>query len=278
MKSMAKLAALAVFGAALSSTAVMAQPTPDMRSDRITVDYIDPRSPQYDPVMERLKKRRVLEQLAQFLSPLKLPRTLRLRAKQCGEENAFYDPMEWALIICYEYVAGTERDAPGLPTAEGFTREDAIIGGFVDAALHEIGHALFDILDIPVLGREEDGADQVAAFIMTQFGPEVARTTIKGAAYSYKVLGTGRNPVFWDEHGTPTQRFFNYLCIGYGGNPEAFKEFVDKGYLPQSRAASCAREFQQVRKAFAKTILPYIDQELMKKVQATRWLRPEDGQ
>ena len=47
--------------------------------------------------------------------------------------------------------------------------------------------------------------------------------------------------------------------------------------LPKARANGCSREYLQVRRAFAKTILPHIDVDLMKKVQSEKWLRPTDG-
>ena len=85
------------------------------------------------------------------------------------------------------------------------------------------------------------------------------------------------NPKEWsqysDEHGTSSQRFYNTLCLGYGGDPQTFKEFVDKGWLPKERAAGCAAEYQQVRQAFSKTVLPFINQSLIKKVQETDWLK-----
>ncbi len=247
---------------------------------RVTIDYIEPRSPQFQDVYERIKKRKVLEELAEFLAPLRLPRTLRLKTKECGYNNAFYDPLEWSLNICYELVLDGEESAPKTPTKEGITPEDAVVGNLVDTLLHELGHAVFDILNIPVLGREEDAADQFSAFLMLQFGKDVARTGIKGAAYYYiwseSQRGTRAFP-FYDVHGTPQQRLYNYLCLGYGGEPAAFQDFVDMGFLPKSRADNCAREYAQVKASFAKTILPHIDQDLMKKVQARQWLQPGDG-
>ena len=56
-----------------------------------------------------------------------------------------------------------------------------------------------------------------------------------------------------------------------------FREYVDRGVLPKARADGCAREYLLVRRAFAKTILPHIDVELMKKVQSIQWLRQSDG-
>ena len=120
-----------------------------------------------------------------------------------------------------------------------------IVGGFIDAIFHELGHALFDILNIPVFGREEDAADQFSAFLMLQFGKDVARVTIRGAAFTYL---TSKNPrtrtEFADEHGAPAQRFFNYICLAYGGEPDAFREYVDRGVLPKARAEQCPREYR----------------------------------
>jgi hypothetical protein len=38
--------------------------------------------------------------------------------------------------------------------------------------LHETGHAVFDLLEVPVLGREEDAADLFSAYIMLHFGKD----------------------------------------------------------------------------------------------------------
>ena len=81
------------------------------------------------------------------------------------------------------------------------------------------GHAVNDLLNLPVLGREEDSADQIAGFIMLQFGKDVARIAIKGTAYSWLTFAREDRPVYWDTHSTPAQRFYNFLCIGYGGDP-----------------------------------------------------------
>ena len=48
---------------------------------------------------------------------------------------------------------------PTQTTASGIEPIDTVVGPFLDTVLHEFAHALFDYLDIPVLGREEDAAD-----------------------------------------------------------------------------------------------------------------------
>ena len=60
-------------------------------------------------------------------------------------------------------------------------------------------------------------------------------------AFFWAVLGDPKEWAdFADEHGTSSQRFYNTLCLAYGGDPQTFKEFVDKGWLPKDRAANCA--------------------------------------
>jgi hypothetical protein len=56
----------------------------------------------------------------------------------------------------------------------------------VDVVLHETGHAVFDQLKVPVLGREEDAADLFSVYIVLQMGKEDARRLILGNAYQYK--------------------------------------------------------------------------------------------
>jgi len=245
----------------------------------IDVTYVAPISAKYTAVMERLKARRVLEQLRDFTEPLRLPHAFHLIARECHEENAFYSPAEWSLTLCYELIDEINRDAPKSDQMkEGVTHEDVVLGEVVFVVLHELGHAAFDMLQVPVFGREEDAADQMAVFLAMQFSPEVARTIVRGNYYFFSNHG---DPTEWgryaDEHGTNSQRLYNGLCWAYGGDPQLFKDFVDQGLLPKQRAANCADEYRQIRDAFNGTILPFIDTALMKEVQARDWFkRPTD--
>jgi Putative metallopeptidase len=265
-------ASLLVAGSAAAQTPAPAGP--ELKNPGILIDYVEPPDPQFQELYERLKRRRVLEQLAQFLSPLKLPLKLRIKFEQCDMINADYSPYDLRVRICYDLIQYMEEraPAPGTPLAGFITREDAIAGMLVSVILHELGHALFDLLDVPVLGKEEDAADQIAGFIMLQFDKQVARTTINGSAFAWITFtrATAR-PAFYDSHSTPQQRVVTFACIGYGGDPDTFKDYVDSGLLPKARAANCKREYEQVKTAFTSTILPHIDLALMKEVQSRTW-------
>src|SRR5262249_56687509 len=96
----------------------------------------------HSQIYERVKQRQVLEELSAFLSPLRLPRTLRLRTKACNTVNAFYEPDEWSVNMCYEWMEWTEKIAPKDVSPEGFTRREGLVGGLDGVLLTVLGHAL----------------------------------------------------------------------------------------------------------------------------------------
>ena len=248
---------------------------------RVDIEYVKPTDARLFGVYEQLKERKILEELQHFLAPLHLPHRLLLRTEQCGQANASYSPPKRSLTLCYELVEQDQKMAPATVSADGFiTREAAIVGDVVGTLLHELGHMLFDMLDVPVFGREEDAADETADFIALQFNKSVARVIVKGWVWTW---ASGQDPattaplsVWSDEHGTASQRMYNVLCLGYGGDPETFKDFVEKEYLPKNRADHCAAEYQMVRRAFVTTILPFIDNDLMMKARQADWLTPAE--
>jgi len=145
---------------------------------------------------------------------------------------------------------------------------------------HEMGHAMFDLLDVPVFGRSEDAADQFATYMVLQFGKEQARRLILGTAYSYKnyILNptvTAPLAAFSDAHAPPPERFYNLLCLAYGADAALFADFVTEGYLPQDRAKNCRREYGELAYAFNKFIVPHLDRHIAHKVLQKAWL-PDD--
>jgi len=290
----ARLPALLFFGLAVCAAAgtkatadswELIPPNP-----QVGIEYRPPVSPQLESVYQYLKGRKVLEEMQRFLAPLHLPHHLELLMLECDPnhdrpdhgENAFYDPDAREIWLCYEFIAGDIKAAPQTVTPDGFiTREASIVGDLIGTALHESGHMMFHMLDVPVFGREEDAADEMASYLALKFNKDIERTIVKGFVYFWS---RNKDPpsevrgrtLFSDYHGTSSQRMYNALCLAYGGDKETFQEFVDRGWLPKERAEHCAQEFAQLKLAFEKTIEPYIDEDLMARVGKTDWLTPEE--
>ena len=106
--------------------------------------------------------------------------------------------------------------------------------------LHEAGHAVSNLLRLPVLGREEDTADQIAAFIMLQFGPDIARTLVRGEAYGWNQRQRTQSR-FWGIHSTALQRQHAVLCLAYGMRPAALRGFRDRSAGCRSSGPPTAR-------------------------------------
>ena len=246
---------------------------------QVRIVYGEPKNPDHRLIYERLQKRRVLEDLQDFLSPLKLPQPLTIKTEACnGVVNAYYS--NGAVTICYEYIAWIYQVARKVTLSNEISLEDAVVGPFVDVLLHEVAHAIFDLLKIPLFGREEDAADQLAAFILLQFGNDVARRTIVGAALLFRQMAVDQQPGTADYaavHGLPAQRFINVLCIAYGAQPKLFADYVKQGFLPVFRIGYCRWEYQQIAHAFKTLISPHVDPVLQEKVRGREWLRADDG-
>jgi len=233
------------------------------RSRQIDIKYVPPKSDALRPVFDYLKDAKALERTRDVLSGLRLPRRLVIKTEDCnGVSNAWYENN--AVTLCYEFVDDIWKNAATETTPGGVAPIDTVVGPFVDVMLHEVAHAVFDILRVPVFGREEDAADQFSAYVVLQADKSAARRLILGNAYQYRgdLKPGGPAPAlksFADAHGTPAQRFYNVLCIAYGADPELFKDLVEKDYLPKDRAEGCVDEYRQADYAFSSLIRPHLD-------------------
>lgn len=125
------------------------------------------------------------------------------------------------------------------------SREDDFVAANVLAILyHELGHALIDILNLPVFGQEEDAADVLSVLLIHDFYEEDAAVRILyDAASGFLGEAQGYEPALWDVHGPDLQRYYTMICLFYGANPEAREDLAIELGLPEERAETCPEEF-----------------------------------
>ena len=249
--------------------------------NRIRITYVAPSNPAFQTIYSKVKQEHLLEKFQDFLAPIRLPVPLLLKTDGCeGESNAWYEESDHSVTVCYEYLDEVMRNAPQTTTPAGVTPEDALRGPWVEVFMHEIAHALFNLLKVPVLGREEDAADQVAAYVLLNLTDNLARSAVSGVAYMYGHEAQAQDPQakhFADVHGLPAQRFYNLLCMAYGSNTKRFGDVVERKYLPEARAETCEDEYRQVEYAVKRLIGPYIDQDLRKKSRTRKYMKAGAG-
>jgi len=246
---------------------------PKSKPNQIQFEYVPPKDSAHQPIYDQMKQGRALENLKELLSPLRLPYPLTLKVEGCdGVLNAFYS--DEVVTVCYELLADIlkNKDAPDQSIPSGLSKADAVLGPVLAVFLHEVGHAVFNMLQIPVLGREEDAADQFAAYVMLRLNKDDARKMILGSAYQHRLQMPGpkitmATKSFSDEHSTPAQRAFNILCIAYGTDKTVFADIVEKDFLPKRRAEICEKEYEDLNFAMTKLIGPHIDKRTAKNFQ-----------
>jgi hypothetical protein len=272
-------AAVAALTVGVPSTPAQSQGKSDQGS--IQISYETPKDAAVQKAYDMAKGARSLEMMQVIFSAFRLPEDLYMKYVNCdGVPNAyFFREEERATIrVCYEYLHAVYDMMPKQQTAEGITPREAFTGQLLFAIAHEFGHAAFDIYNIPVLGRQEDAADQFASHFLLHFGGPLAQRLIWGAAYSYhdymknlkdKPRVTLPITAFSSDHGAPEQRFYNLVCIAYGYDPRIFAAVVEKGYLPDPRAKVCKYEYSNLSYAITKLIGPHIDQDKAEKAYET---------
>jgi hypothetical protein len=224
----------------------------DFKVEHITVE--NPRFLEFD---RQVKQEKLLEKAAGKLnSALILPDDIYLRTKNCGEINAFYDPNDASVTVCYELMEHFYKvfRSAGVSEEKAY---DKMFDAVQFVFLHEIGHALIDQYKLPITANEEDAADRCSSYInLEELGDEGVRSVLAAAAAFDLESRTGalneRNLA--DEHLLQEQRFYNSLCMIYGSNPTKHSNIVTDGHLPKDRAARCPGEYEKMANSWAKLL------------------------
>lgn len=229
----------------------------------LRVVYGELSNPVYQNLEEVFREERVLEDVldelnAQFI----LPADLEIQMVECGEVNAFYDPNQRAVYMCYELL----EHFLGLFGAEATTDEEWENAGaqglaaFIFVFYHELGHALIDVLDLPVVGREEDAVDQLATVMLLEtWEGEDSELALLSSAEWFGAESADDELDMADEHALSEQRYYNLLCWTFGSDPDYFSELTDEEWgLPEERAVRCPEEYAQMSRSWETLLGPHL--------------------
>lgn len=226
--------------------------------------YAEAENPDFNDIAQAFHESQLLESvLADLNATLILPQQVPVALAECGVANAFYSPDDTAIVLCYELIA----EFAEVFMAEAETQEDrqlaadSVFGATLFILFHELGHALVDLFELPITGREEDAVDQLATLMLVESGdPDVEASALDGADFFFAMADQGSlsEEAYWDEHSLDLQRFYNVLCWVYGSDPEGWFELVDSGELPADRADRCPDEYDQLANAWDILLEPYL--------------------
>jgi hypothetical protein len=155
-------------------------------------------------------------------------------------------------------------DSPISSEADFWSDEETIfaLGNVLFAAYHEFGHALIDLLDLPVVGREEDAADGFAAVKMIPETADPLADRLLVAAADGWWLQSERadalpNLPLWGAHALDPQRYFRLVCLMVGSDPDGFAGYARDAGLPPVKVAGCGRDYQALTSGWARLLAPH---------------------
>jgi len=138
-----------------------------------------------------------------------------------------------------------------LLSSPAWAQED-VADAFVEANLlsifyHELGHAMIDILRLPVFGQEEDAADVASVLLIHDLYEEESAIDIIYAASTGFLIEAEHNPdevAWWGVHGPDLQRYYNMVCLFAGADPGGRDDVAEELGLPEERFETCGEEFE----------------------------------
>ncbi len=139
----------------------------------------------------------------------------------------------------------------------------AVSDAFLHTVLHELGHLLIEMHDIPIVGREEDAVDALATALMIDSFTRGAQRV----EHIAELYGLEREEIKnlrkWDfigEHSLNIQRHYQMLCHVYGSAPDKYKELKRRVGFSDDRADICIDEYQQITQGWFQLLEPYFQE------------------
>lgn len=124
--------------------------------------------------------------------------------------------------------------------------DDYVAANLVSILYHELGHAIIDVVGLPVFGQEEDAADVASILLIDQLFEESSAVDMAYASafgFLAEADHTADDVAWWDTHGPDLQRYYNLVCLFAGADLDQREDVaVDLG-LPPERLQTCEEEF-----------------------------------
>ena len=136
------------------------------------------------------------------------------------------------------------------------------VGNILFVLLHEAGHGLISDLGLPVLGREEDAADQFATVTMLEMKTEFTHRTLVNSAKSWLISDRrsreeGEVVTYYDNHGLDLQRAYNIICLMVGSDNDQFQDLANEVNLPDDRQETCVFDYSNAQWSWEQALKPH---------------------
>jgi hypothetical protein len=127
---------------------------------------------------------------------------------------------------------------------------------------HEMGHLFVGELGLPVLGKNEDAADSLAAVLLLDEDADWSDAVLRDSAEGWYLSPFNGDDVpgdwaFMDEHSLDKQRAFFFVCMMAGKNQEYYGELATEYGMDADRQDKCKGIFSQAHDSWTQLLAPH---------------------
>jgi len=127
---------------------------------------------------------------------------------------------------------------------------------------HEIGHLFVGELGLPVLGKNEDAADSLAAVLLLDENEDWSDAVLRDSAEGWYLSPFNGDSVpgdwaFMDEHSLDKQRAFFFVCMMVGNNQDYYGELATEYGMDADRQEKCKYVFAQAHDSWTQLLAPH---------------------
>ncbi len=198
-------------------------------SKEIEISYSSSVKNKEEEIRQWVINENIFEPVVEFVnSEINLNRDIKVLVGEGDESDVYYSYKNFEVKISYSYILSVQnlfQKKYDDEKANLYTKD------FMKFILyHELGHALIHTLQIPVLGKEEDAADDFANILLILSDEDGKEMVISGADY-FLLSGEAQEVYDYlhltDVHSIDEQRGYRGLSLVFGSDPEKYNEILD---------------------------------------------------
>ena len=180
--------------------------------------------------------------------------------QKIGRKGAMslFKKLIFALALCAGLLAGAVQ-AQDMSKQQRAEQRRFAYNNSLFVLYHEVGHLLFHQLELPVLGREEDAADNLATWTLLRHGTAKAEQVLKDAAEGWALSGIaydsgGVESDYAAGHSLDKQRAYQIVCLMIGMDEDAFRPIANEYRLDRDRQKSCQWDYDMVNRSLERLL------------------------
>lgn len=125
----------------------------------------------------------------------------------------------------------------------------------VHIVAHETGHAVLREFDLPILGPEEDIAEDFATAFVYLTLPDQAESIVEARAAQHRADGETPGP--FSEYRPDAQLAGRMICLLYGFDPVRFEGLAERHDMGDDARRMCADMAPEVLRSWRRTLAPF---------------------